>query len=86
MGRIKSYRKFMTDNGTENVTRVIPLTDGQLKGFIRFCKNNDTPSGYDRKTGFFVYSGLYGYSVRFIRTSFSGAFARINKYFCPRTI
>lgn len=80
----ENYRKLMTENAKENYSMVIPLTDKQLKGFVRFCKNNDTPGGYDRKTGFFVYSGLYGYSVRFIKTSFSGAFVRINKYFCPQ--
>lgn len=79
----ENYKKLMTDNGKENYKSVIPLTDNQLKGFIRFCKKNDTPAGGDRKTQFFVYSGLYGYSLRFIKTTDSGAFVRISKIFCP---
>lgn len=84
MERIKSYRKLMTENAREKYTSVLPLTDNQLKGFIRFCKNNDTPSGNDRKTHFFVYSGLYGYHLDFIKTTGSGAFVKIIKYFCPQ--
>ena len=74
----------MTENGKENYKSVLPLTDNQLKGFIRFCKKNDTPSGNDRVKHFFVYSGSWGYHLDFIKTTGSGAFVKISKYFCPQ--
>ena len=84
MERIKSYRKLMTENAKNNFVSVLALTDSQYKGFIRFCKKNDTPSGNDRKNHFFVYSGLYGYHLDFIKTTDSGVFVKIKKFFTDR--
>ena len=84
MERIKSYRKLMTDNAKCNYISVLALSGNQFKGFIRFCKKNDTPAGNDRKRHFFVYSGLYGYHLDFINTTDSGAFVKIKKFFTDR--
>ena len=80
----ENYRKLMTDNAKCNFISVLALSDNQLKGFIRFCKKNDTPSGNDRKNHFFVYCGLYGYHLDFIKTTDSGAFVKIKKFFTDR--
>lgn len=80
----ENYRKLMTDNAKCNFVSVLALSDNQLKGFKRFCKRNDTPSGNDRKNHFFIYCGLYGYHLDFIKTTDSGAFVKIKKFFTDR--
>lgn len=80
----ENYKKLMTENAKCNYTSVIALTEKQYKGFIRFCKKSDTPSGNDRKKSFFVYSGLYGYHLDFIKTTRSGLFVKIKKFFTDR--
>ena len=77
----ENYRKLMTENATEGMVRVLAITDNQLKGFRRFCRRNDTPSGNDRKNSFFIHCGLYGYHLDFIKTTDSGAFVKIKKFF-----
>ena len=75
------YRKILKDNAREHFCSVIPLEDNQRKGFISWCKRNDTPSGNDRIRSFFVYIGLYGYHLDFISIKGSGDFLKIKKYF-----
>ena len=46
------YAKILTDNAREHFNSVIPLEAEQHKGFISWCKRNDTPSGNDRVKSF----------------------------------
>ena len=78
----QNYNSLLKDNGKLHFNSVIALTDNQVKGFKRFCKKYNTPSGNDNKNHFFIYSGPYAYHVDFIKTTHSGVFARIIKY-CP---
>lgn len=78
----ENYGKLLTENGSLLYRKVIPLTDQQVTGFKRFCRKWCTPSGNDNKNHFFIYSGAYAYHVDFVRTSCSGAFAKILKL-CP---
>ena len=78
----KNYDNLMRNNGNLIFKRMIPLADNEVKSFKRFCKKWCTPSGNDNKNHFFIYAGPYAYHIDFIRTSFSGSFAKIRK-FCP---
>lgn len=77
-----NYSYLLHEVGKLHFSSVIPLTDNQVKAFKRFCKKWFTPSGNDNKNHFFIYAGPYAYHVDFIKTSFSGQFAKIIKI-CP---
>lgn len=77
-----NYDKVMRDNGKLHCKSVIALADNQIKAFKRFCKKWATPSGNDNKNHFFIYAGPFAYHIDFIKTSFSGQFAKISKI-CP---
>ena len=77
-----NYDRLMRENGKLHFTSIISLTDNQVKAFKRFCKKWFTPSGNDNKNHFFIYAGPYAYHIDFVKTSFSGQFAKIIKI-CP---
>ena len=77
----ENYKNLMVSNSRENYVSVLALNDRQFKGFRVFARKNDTPSGNDRKKSFFILSGLYGYHLDFVKTSQSGNFVKIKKYF-----
>ena len=80
----ENYKKLLTENAREKYISALALTERQYKGFTRFCKRNDIPAGCDRKRDFFIPLGLYGYHVTFIKTTDSGLFVKIRKYFIER--
>lgn len=77
-----NYDKLMRENGRLHFVSVIALADNQIRSFKRFCKKWNTPSGNDNKNHFFIYAGPYAYHIDFIKTSFSGQYAKIIKI-CP---
>lgn len=79
--RKSKYSKLLKESGKLHFVSVISLTDRQLKGFKKFCKNNCIPSGADNKEHFFIPGGIYNYSISFISTKYSGHYAKIKQYF-----